>query len=79
MQFYLAALDDLLWMEDENPSIGIILCKSKNKTIVEYALRQSKKPIGVAAYRIVTKLPKELEGELSAPWQIMKLLKGIKE
>lgn len=79
MQFYLAALNDLLRMKDENPSIGIILCKSKNKTIVEYALRQSKKPIGVAAYRIVTKLPKELEGELPAPWQITKLLKGIKE
>jgi len=46
MQFYLAALDDLVRMADENPSIGIILCKSKDKTIVEYALRESNKPIG---------------------------------
>jgi len=42
--------DDLVRMPDENPSIGIILCKSKDKTIVEYALRESNKPIGVATY-----------------------------
>jgi hypothetical protein len=46
MQFYLAALDDKVKQPDENSSIGIILCKSKNKTIVEYALRESNKPIG---------------------------------
>jgi predicted nuclease of restriction endonuclease-like (RecB) superfamily len=43
MQFYLAALDDLVKMKDENPSIGIILCKNKDRMIVEYALRVSKK------------------------------------
>jgi hypothetical protein len=48
MQFYLAVLDDLVRMEGENPSIGIILCKSKDKTIVEYALKDATKPIGVA-------------------------------
>ncbi len=58
MQFYLAVLDDMVRMEDENPSIGIILCKSKDKTIVEYASRESNKPIGAAAYRIVTTLPR---------------------
>lgn len=79
MQFYLAALDDLVRIKGENPSIGIILCKSKNKTIVEYALRESKKPIGVAAYRILSTLPKELEGELPAPKQISRLLGGINE
>ena len=77
MQFYLAALDDITRMEDEKPSIGIILCKSKDKTIVEYALRESNKPIGVAAYRIVSTLPKELKGELPAPEQIAKLLEGV--
>ena len=77
MQFYLAALDDIARMEDEKPSIGIILCKSKDKTIVEYALRESNKPIGVAAYRIVSTLPKELKGELPAPEQIAKLLEGV--
>ena len=77
MQFYLAALDNLVRMADENPSIGIILCKSKDKTIVEYALRESNKPIGVATYRIVTVLPSELKGQLPEPEQVAKLLEGI--
>ncbi|TRZ88875.1 MAG: DUF1016 domain-containing protein [Methanosarcinales archaeon] len=77
MQFYLAVLDDKVRMEDEKPSIGIILCKSKNKTIVEYALRESNKPIGVGAYRMVTTLPKELRGQLPAPEQIAKLLGDV--
>ncbi|MBN1675248.1 MAG: DUF1016 family protein [Kiritimatiellae bacterium] len=74
MQFYLAALDDTVREEGENPSIGIILCKEKKRTIVEYALRESNKPIGVATYRIVKRLPKELKGELPTPAQIAKLL-----
>ncbi|MCK5342056.1 MAG: DUF1016 family protein, partial [Candidatus Heimdallarchaeota archaeon] len=78
MQFYLAALDDIVRMEDENPSIGIILCKSKDKTTVEYALKESNKPIGVGAYRMVSTLPKELEDELPAPEQIARLLDGVK-
>ena len=77
MQFYLAALDDLVRMADENPSIGILLCKSKDKTIVEYALRESNKPIGVATYRIVTVLPNELKGQLPEPDQVAKLLEVI--
>lgn len=77
MQFYLAALDDLVRMSDENPSIGIILCKSKDKTIVEYALRESNKPIGVATYRIVATLPSELQGQLPAPEQVARLFEGL--
>jgi len=78
MQFYLALLDDKLKMENENPSIGIILCKSKDKTIVEYALKESNKPIGIAEYRIVRDLPEELEGKFPAPKQIAKLLKYLR-
>ncbi|MBM3295187.1 MAG: DUF1016 domain-containing protein [Candidatus Aminicenantes bacterium] len=74
MQFYLAALDELVREKDENPSIGIILCKEKRRTIVEYALRDARKPIGVATYRIFKKLPKELEGQLPSPEQIAALL-----
>ncbi len=74
MQFYLAILDEKARMDDENPSIGIILCKSKDKTIVEYALREASKPIGVASYRIVSKLPRELRRELPSPEQISRLL-----
>ena len=77
MQFYLALLDDTVRLPDENPSIGIILCKSKEKTIVEYALRESNKPIGVASYRIVSSLPDELKEQMPEPEQIAKLLEGI--
>jgi len=77
MQFYLAALDDLVRIPDENPSIGIIMCKSKNRTIVEYALRESSKPIGVGTYRIVSSLPEDLRDQLPSPEQIAKLLPEI--
>jgi predicted nuclease of restriction endonuclease-like (RecB) superfamily len=77
MQFYLAALDDQVREKDENPSIGIILCKEKNRTIVEYALRDARKPIGVATYRIVKRLPKELKGQLPSPAEIAKLLEHV--
>ncbi len=78
MQFYLAALDDRVKLPDENPAIGIILCKSKDKTIVEYALKESNKPIGVATYQVVSQVPEELKTQLPAPEQVAKLLDGIK-
>ncbi|MEM7070078.1 MAG: PDDEXK nuclease domain-containing protein, partial [Pseudomonadota bacterium] len=74
MQFYLAVLDDTVREEGENPSIGMILCKQKDRTIVEYALRDARKPIGVATYQTVQQLPKELEGQLPSPEEIAKLL-----
>lgn len=77
MQFYLVALDELVRLPDENPSIGIILCRHRRKTIVEYALRESNKPIGVAQYRIVAKLPRELKGQLPSPAQIEQLLEEM--
>lgn len=64
MQFYLSVLNDTIRQEDENPSIGIILCKSKNRTIVEYALKDSHKPIGVATYTIENTLPEHLKALL---------------
>ena len=76
IQFYLAALDEQVREKDENSSIGIILCKEKNRTIVEYALRDARKPIGVATYRIVKRLPKELKGQLPSPDEIAKLLEN---
>jgi len=74
MQFYLAVLDDTVRMEGENPSIGILICKSKNKTIVEYALKESSKPIGVGTYKVVSSVPDELREDLPAPEQIARLL-----
>lgn len=77
MQFYLTALDRQVRQEDENPSIGIILCKDKNRTVVEYALHDTGKPIGVATYEITRNLPKELQGQLPTPQEIARLLEGI--
>ena len=75
MQFYLTALDRQVRQEDENPSIGIILCKEKNRTIVEYALHDARKPIGVATYEITKTLPRALKGQLPSPRDIAHLLK----
>lgn len=61
LNFYLSALDDLVRLPHENPSIGIILCKKKSKTIVEYAFRDTTKAMGVATYTISSKLPKNLQ------------------
>lgn len=77
MQFYLAALDRQVRLEDENPSIGIILCKEKKRTVVEYALHDARKPIGVATYEITKTLPKNLKGQLPPPEEIAALLEGI--
>lgn len=76
MQFYLTALDRQVREKGEHPSIGIILCKEKRRTIVEYALHQAGKPIGVATYRMVKRLPRELKGQLPAPEEIVRLLEG---
>jgi len=76
MQFYLSVLDKQVRVQGENPAIGIILCKEKNRTIVEYALMPARKSIGVATYRIVKTLPKALKGQLPSPEQIVKLLEG---
>jgi len=77
MQFYLTALDRQVRQEDETPSIGIILCKEKSRTIVEYALHDARKPIGVATYEITKTLPKDLKGQLPQPEEIAALLEGL--
>ncbi len=77
MQFYLAALDRLVRVDGESPSIGIILCKEKNRTVVEYALHDARKPIGVATYEITKTLPKSLQGLLPTPEQIALLLEDL--
>lgn len=81
MQFYLAVLDELVKQPDENPSIGIIICKEKKRTIVEYALKNIEKPIGVASYQIRNTLPEGLKSLLPSPDEIkkrMELLEQVK-
>lgn len=77
MQFYLAVLNDKIKLADENPAIGIILCKDKDRTIVEYALAQSESAIGIAKYELVSKLPENLRGQLPTAEQVGRLLKEI--
>lgn len=72
MNFYLSALDDMVKLPDENPSIGIILCRGQKQKTVEYALRDTNKPMGVATYRGANELPEEYEKNL-------KLLDGLKD
>lgn len=77
MNFYLAVLDDKIKQEDENPSIGIIICKSKSKTVVEYALKNTSSPIGIANYTLTETLPKEYKNLLPSPEEIEKKLAGF--
>jgi predicted nuclease of restriction endonuclease-like (RecB) superfamily len=62
--FYLTAVDTQVKAPEDAPTIGLLLCKSKNEIIAEYALRDSRKPIGVAEYQLVEALPKDLEASL---------------
>jgi predicted nuclease of restriction endonuclease-like (RecB) superfamily len=64
LNFYLSAVDDLLREENDKPSVGLILCRGENQTIVEYALRDMTKPIGVSAYELTKILPENLRGKL---------------
>lgn len=79
MQLYLTTLDEQTKLPDENPSIGIIICKSKDKTFVEYALKRSNAPIGVATYRLSTSLPDNMKELLPDPEEIIKKLKIFEE
>lgn len=64
MNFYLAAVDDLLRHADDQPSIGLIICKTKDQIVAEYALRNSTTPIGISEYKLAESLPANLEGSL---------------
>ena len=64
MNFYLAAIDDLLRHPDDQPSIGLVICKTRNQVIAEYAVRNSRTPIGISEYRLAEPLPEDLKGSL---------------
>ncbi len=61
-QFYLTAIDEQLKSDHHNPSVGIILCKEANNIVVEYTLKQTSVPLGVAEYKLVQELPEQLKG-----------------
>ena len=68
----MSAVDDLLRHPDDKPSIGIILCKTKNQVVAEYALRDLSKPVGVSSYvtKLVESLPAALRGSLPSPKEL---------
>jgi predicted nuclease of restriction endonuclease-like (RecB) superfamily len=80
LNMYLSAVDDLLKHADDKPTIGLLLCRSKDKVVVEYALRDVNKPIGVAEWetKIVASLPEELRGSLPTVEEIeAELMPGV--
>lgn len=76
LNFYLSAVDDILRHEYDNPSIGILLCKERDKLTAEYALRDINKPIGVSEYKLSDFVPQELADTLPSAADIEKRIKG---
>ena len=74
LNFYLSAVDDILKTENDNPTIGLILCKEKDKIEAEYALRDINKPIGISEYQITKSLPNELKSKLPTIEDIEEIL-----
>lgn len=77
MSFYVSAVDDLLKHRDDMPTIGMILCKNKKQKIVEYALRDLNKPIGVSTYQLREALPEQLQGSLPTVEQLEAELEAV--
>ena len=76
LSFYLTAVDEQIKHPQDNPTIGLLLCKSKNKVVAEYALRQNTQPLGVAEYKLIESLPPELATDLPSIEQIEQELMG---
>ena len=64
LNFYLSAVDGILKKDADKPSIGLLLCKSKNDLVAEYALKDMSKPIGVSEYKVTSNLPEDLSKQL---------------
>ena len=79
MEFYLNVLNDTVKLPHENPAIGIIICKSKSRMIVEYALKSSNMPIGVATYSLSSELPEAYKKLLPTSEEIAKKIEILIE
>jgi predicted nuclease of restriction endonuclease-like (RecB) superfamily len=77
LSFYLAAVDAQVKAPQDGPTIGLLLCKTKNRVVAEYALRDSNKPIGVAEYQLIESLPAELQTSLPSIEQIERELRDL--
>lgn len=76
LNFYLSAVDGILKKDADNPSIGLLLCKSKNDLVAEYSLKDMSKPIGVSEYKITSTLPEELEQQLPSVEDLQKRIQS---
>lgn len=76
LNFYVSAVDGTLKTKRDNPTIGILICKSKNDTVVEYTLKDMRKPIGISEYQITKHLPKEYRSSLPSIEEIETELAG---
>src|SRR5690606_35133043 len=76
LSFYLTAVDEQVKHPQDNPTIGLLLCKSQNKVVAEYALRQTTQPLGVAEYKLIESWPPELASDLPSIEQIEQELMG---
>ncbi|CAG0970333.1 Putative nuclease YhcG [Planctomycetaceae bacterium] len=76
LSFYLTAVDEQVKHPQDNPTIGLLLCRSKNKVVAEYALRTNAQPLGIAEYKLLESLPAELQTSLPSIEQIERELAG---
>ena len=79
LNFYLSAIDDILRKSGDNPTIGILLCKEKDRLTAEYALRDISKPVGVSEYKILQDMPEYLQSQLPKVEDIELHIKSIEE
>ena len=79
LNFYLSAIDDMIRKEGDNPTIGILLCKEKDKLTAEYALKDINKPVGVSEYKILQDIPEYLQSQLPKAEDIELHIKDINE
>ena len=79
LSFYTSAIDGELKNSDDNPTIGILICKSKNNTVVEYALKDINKPLGISEYQLTEILPKEFKSSLPSIEEIEAKLDELEE
>ena len=78
LNFYLSAVDDLLRQESyDQPSVGILLCKTQNKIVADYSLRDMNKPMGVSTYQLMHALPENLRSSLPSIEELEAELSGI--
>lgn len=77
LNFYLSAVDELLKQDNDQASIGLLLCRNKNNTVVEYALRDVSKPMGVASYKLTKQIPENLKSNLPTEQELKAILEKI--